>query len=185
NPDSQQFQSAQRACQKYLPIGKAPSPARLAKMQETFLRFARCMRSHGVPSFPDPQISTKGGGVAVKIGGPGSELPALPARADGVQAVPARRRQGHRRPGPPGRQGRRGRAMSRRRLIAAGVVGAAAAQSSNGGVDNGSATSLATVKRQPISSQTLVSATLGYADTATIVASGGTSTSAIQQAQQS
>jgi len=89
--------------------------------------------------------------------------------------------------------------MSRRRLIAAGVVGAAAvvaavvvdpfggpaAQSSNGGVDNGSATSLATVKRQPISSQTLVSATLGYADTATIVASGGTSTSAIQQAQQS
>src|SRR5581483_10837838 len=74
NPDSQQFQSAQRACQKYLPIGKAPSPARLAKMQETFLRFARCMRSHGVPSFPDPQISTKGGGVAVKIGGPGSGL---------------------------------------------------------------------------------------------------------------
>ena len=33
---------------------------------------ARCMRSHGVPNFPDPQFQTgPGGGLGVRIGGPG------------------------------------------------------------------------------------------------------------------
>jgi hypothetical protein len=38
------------------------------------LAYARCMRAHGVPDFPDP-IATAGGGVAFQVtGGPGSEL---------------------------------------------------------------------------------------------------------------
>ena len=40
---------------------------------------SRCMRSHGVPNFPDPQFQTApGGGFGVKIGGPGVN-PSSPA----------------------------------------------------------------------------------------------------------
>lgn len=54
------FLSAERTCQHLLPGGgvrsrsAAPSPAQIA----AFLAFARCIRSHGFPSFPDP---TSGG----------------------------------------------------------------------------------------------------------------------------
>ena len=66
NPDSPQFQSAQRACQKLLPAGKAPSPAAQAKLQAELLKYSACMRSHGVPNFPDPQF--QGGGARLMIG---------------------------------------------------------------------------------------------------------------------
>jgi hypothetical protein len=50
--------------------GGPPSPAVTA----AFLKFARCMRSHGVPNFPDPG---SGGGIDIS---PGSGLdPASPA----------------------------------------------------------------------------------------------------------
>ena len=39
-----------------------------------FLAYSRCMRSHGIPDFPDPTTSP-GGGVAIQVnGGPGSDL---------------------------------------------------------------------------------------------------------------
>ena len=39
-----------------------------------FEAYARCMRSHGIPDFPDPTTSP-GGGVSIQInGGPGSDL---------------------------------------------------------------------------------------------------------------
>jgi peptidoglycan hydrolase-like protein with peptidoglycan-binding domain len=72
--------------------------------------------------------------------------------------------------------------------VAAVVIGLAfgdSGQSSSGNLDNGSATSLATVTRRTLSSRTLVNATLGYADPETIVEPGGTSPSALMQAQQS
>jgi len=66
NPGSAQFQSAQRQCAKYLPNGgQPPSPAQQAKMQAQALKFSQCMRSHGVPNFPDPQFH--GGGISIKI----------------------------------------------------------------------------------------------------------------------
>jgi len=34
------------------------------------LAFSRCMRSHGVPSFPDPKISASGGKVGVSLATP-------------------------------------------------------------------------------------------------------------------
>jgi hypothetical protein len=49
---SQAFQAAARACR-----GLAPTPdppAQRAQQQAQLLAFARCMRSHGVPNFPDP-----------------------------------------------------------------------------------------------------------------------------------
>jgi hypothetical protein len=72
DPSTPQFQSAQRACSKYLPSGgQPPSPAQQAKMQRRALRFSACMRAHGVPNFPDPQFGN--GKIAIRIG-PGSGI---------------------------------------------------------------------------------------------------------------
>jgi len=59
-----------------------------------------------------------------------------------------------------------------------------AAASDAAGIDNGAPTSTTTVKRSDLSSQTQVSATLGYADATTISVSGGTAPSDVQQARQ-
>jgi hypothetical protein len=68
NPQSAQFQAASKACAKLSPKGgKPPSPAEQAKLQEKALQFSQCMRTHGVPSFPDPEFSS--GGVGIHIGG--------------------------------------------------------------------------------------------------------------------
>jgi hypothetical protein len=66
DPNSPQFQAAQRVCQKLLPAGGAPSPAQQAKMQAQLLKFSACMRSHGEPNFPDPQFPS-GGGARLSI----------------------------------------------------------------------------------------------------------------------
>jgi peptidoglycan hydrolase-like protein with peptidoglycan-binding domain len=55
----------------------------------------------------------------------------------------------------------------------------------SGVADNATATALATVKRQTLSSQTQVSATLGYAGASSIRVPAGTAPAAVQQAQQS
>jgi hypothetical protein len=65
DPRSSQFQSAQQTCQKLLPNHGAPSPAQQAKAQAAMLRYSACMRSHGVPKFPDPNFS--GGGISLRI----------------------------------------------------------------------------------------------------------------------
>jgi hypothetical protein len=62
NPNDPKTKSAQSACQKYMQIGGGESidPARRAKLQESALKYARCMREHGV-DMPDPKLSGKGG----------------------------------------------------------------------------------------------------------------------------
>jgi len=68
---SSQYQAAQQACQRMLPTGGSPEqqehqcmvnsdcpPALVQQMMAGDLKLARCMRSHGVPNFPDP---TNGG----------------------------------------------------------------------------------------------------------------------------
>jgi hypothetical protein len=66
------FQSAMQACRSYLPSGGHPSAAQTAKLKAQALAMSRCMRSHGVPDFPDPSFQTgPGGGIGVRIGGPG------------------------------------------------------------------------------------------------------------------
>ena len=54
------FASAETACQHLLPSGGAPSQTATQRRAQLVagLAFARCMRSHGIPSFPDP---TSGG----------------------------------------------------------------------------------------------------------------------------
>jgi len=52
DPNSPAFRSAGRACVHLLP-GGSPGPMS-AQEQAQDLRFASCMRTHGVPNFPDP-----------------------------------------------------------------------------------------------------------------------------------
>jgi hypothetical protein len=53
DPNNPTYEAANQACRTLLPAGvrsaSGPSPKIAAE-----LRWARCMRSHGVPSFPDP-----------------------------------------------------------------------------------------------------------------------------------
>ena len=66
------FQSAMQACRTYLPNGGHPSAAQTAKAKAKALAMSRCMRSHGVPNFPDPQFqSGPGGSIGMRLGGTG------------------------------------------------------------------------------------------------------------------
>jgi hypothetical protein len=60
------FQSAQEACRKLLPGGGpgAGSNHQISPQEQSqYLKAAACIRSHGIPNFPDPTFS--GGGVHV------------------------------------------------------------------------------------------------------------------------
>lgn len=90
----------------------------------------------------------------------------------------------------------RRRRVRRRTFVGAGVavvIAAAALAVTNpfagsgagsGSLDNGSATSIATVARRALSSQTQVNATLGYAQSSTIAVPAGTPPASVLQAQQ-
>jgi hypothetical protein len=52
---SARFQSAQSACRRLLPAGgQPPSQSEQARVRAQALRFAQCVRAHGLPGFPDP-----------------------------------------------------------------------------------------------------------------------------------
>jgi hypothetical protein len=51
-----QLQVAQRACAQLL----QPTQAQVPQIMTGMLNFARCMRSHGVPSWPDPSTGSNG-----------------------------------------------------------------------------------------------------------------------------
>lgn len=51
---SSQFQAARSACRSLLPTGGQPTQAELQQSWSDMAHFARCMRSRGVPNWPDP-----------------------------------------------------------------------------------------------------------------------------------
>jgi hypothetical protein len=61
DPNSPQFKNAQQACKKLLPNGGTQDSQEQAKQLQTALNYAACIRSHGVPSFPDPKLHAGGG----------------------------------------------------------------------------------------------------------------------------
>ncbi len=70
NVSAPAFQKAMQECQKDQPQGPALSSSQLASVRKGALAMAKCMRAHGVPNFPDPQVTTGPGGhgVGIKIG---------------------------------------------------------------------------------------------------------------------
>jgi hypothetical protein len=55
---SSAYQSAYHACRTLAP--SSPTQQQNAEFQRQLLAFAACMRSHGVPTFPDPQVTDAG-----------------------------------------------------------------------------------------------------------------------------
>lgn len=76
DPNSAVYQAAANACKVYAGPGLNLSPAREEQLEASALEFAQCMRSHGVPSYPDPKITFSNGGVSESEGAPGSGLDA-------------------------------------------------------------------------------------------------------------
>jgi acyl-CoA synthetase (NDP forming) len=68
-------QAALEGCQQYTPTQNV-TPAQSAAQNAQQLQFAQCMRSHGVPNFPDPSASTGTGTGAVhlNLGGTGIDM---------------------------------------------------------------------------------------------------------------
>jgi hypothetical protein len=58
--NSPSVQKALKVCQRYIP-GSTFTPAQSAEDETRLLKYAKCMRSHGVPNFPDP-VERPGGG---------------------------------------------------------------------------------------------------------------------------
>jgi hypothetical protein len=71
--NSSVFQSADKACRHLLPGGGGRSTAAQQQVLGRWLKIAQCMRAHGVPNYPDPQVSGRsivtglsGAGINVK-----------------------------------------------------------------------------------------------------------------------
>jgi hypothetical protein len=82
------FNSAQKACAKLLPgggPGSGPDHQISPQEQSQFLKAAACIRSHGVPNFPDPTFS--GGGVHVSQVGIDIHSPQVRAAEEACQAL--------------------------------------------------------------------------------------------------
>jgi hypothetical protein len=63
---SPQYLSANKTCKHLLPDnGGGPTRAQMRQAMAQALKFSKCMRSHGVPNFPDPQEN----GQAIHVGG--------------------------------------------------------------------------------------------------------------------
>jgi hypothetical protein len=66
DPNNPTMKEAMQACQSLQP---KPSAAEQHQFQQAALRYAQCMRAHGIKDFPDPT----NGGLQLKAG-PGSDL---------------------------------------------------------------------------------------------------------------
>lgn len=74
---SARFQTAQRACAQLL----QPSPAEQPQIRTGLLNFARCMRAHGIPTWPDP-ATDRAGQPVFDIPGIDPEAPRVSNAAD-------------------------------------------------------------------------------------------------------
>jgi hypothetical protein len=54
DPHSPQLQSAEKDCQKFSPSAPPPTASQQTRAQTQALKFAACVRKHGLPNFPDP-----------------------------------------------------------------------------------------------------------------------------------
>jgi hypothetical protein len=82
------FESAQQACSKLLPGGgSGPSSNSQISPQEQsqYLKAAACIRTHGIPNFPDPTFS--GGGVHVSQKGIDLHSPQARAAEEACQSL--------------------------------------------------------------------------------------------------
>ena len=65
-PQSPAFRTAMQACKHLLPNGGTPPPVSASQRKQA-IAAAQCMRTHGVPNFPDPVFPAHGG-IGTRIG---------------------------------------------------------------------------------------------------------------------
>jgi hypothetical protein len=66
NTHSPQYLPASKACGHLLPSYQV-TPAQRKQELSSALRYSACMRSHGVPSFPDP-VELANGNIELRLG---------------------------------------------------------------------------------------------------------------------
>jgi len=80
------LEAAQNACKRYQPTGgRSLSPAERTAAEDAALRFAQCMRSHGV-DVPNPTFSSSGG-FGIKIQGVNPNSPGFQAAQQACQGL--------------------------------------------------------------------------------------------------
>jgi len=82
------FKSAQQACSKLLGgggPGSGPNHQISPQEQSQYLKAAACIRSHGIPNFPDPTFS--GGGVHIAHQGLNESSPAFKAAVHSCESL--------------------------------------------------------------------------------------------------
>jgi hypothetical protein len=84
DPSSPQFQAAAQACKAFAPAGMT-SGGPSQQEQNAYLKFASCMRSHGVPNFPDPSFS--GGEVRMNFYGVDQNSPQYQSAQQACQSL--------------------------------------------------------------------------------------------------
>jgi hypothetical protein len=82
NPNSSAYQEAFRSCQSLLPAGKTSGGSVSPAVRAQILRYAACIRAHGVPNYPDPTFN----GNAVNFGNLSGINPNSPAYQSALSA---------------------------------------------------------------------------------------------------
>jgi hypothetical protein len=73
---------ANKACQHLLPPQKPLTPAQQRQITNEALKYVACMRSHGLPDFPDPVVNANG----IEFRGPSGFGPNSPQLQSAMQA---------------------------------------------------------------------------------------------------
>ena len=73
DPKSPQFKAANNACKSLMP-GGSMDPAQQAAARAQALKYAECMRAHGLSGFPDPVVSTSGNSTRIAMMAPKSVM---------------------------------------------------------------------------------------------------------------
>jgi hypothetical protein len=78
DPNSSQYQKADRACSHLLPNGGQLTAAEQQEFLAQAMKYVGCLRKHGIPNMPDPVAS--GGGITQHVPrGVGPNSPQLQA----------------------------------------------------------------------------------------------------------
>lgn len=86
--ESPDFKSAQKACAHILPgLSNGPTPAQTRAREQAILAFARCMRQHGFPKFPDPTSQGQLTPAMLSKAGIDLQQPAIRPSADACVSV--------------------------------------------------------------------------------------------------
>jgi hypothetical protein len=85
HPAGPQYQSATRACGHLLPSQPLTAAQRQGHVSRA-LQFSACMRSHGIPGFPDPTTAQGGTAVGFRLGNIDRNSPQFQAAAHSCRA---------------------------------------------------------------------------------------------------